>query len=80
MKWPSSIASAGAPETIIAAAPIALANLIVAVALAGETTLWGRELERPEEVGHLFEMWSNRVDLMNNVLTARNFLETQNTI
>jgi hypothetical protein len=46
-------------------------NKVLELALA-ETSSWVGELERPEEVIDLLEVWTNGVDLVNNVLNANN--------
>src|ERR1700753_1917826 len=35
-----------------------------------ESTSWVRELEWPEEVIDLLEIWANRIDLVNNIFYA----------
>merc|ERR1719217_1050260 len=54
-------------DLLFTVAPITTTNLAISVALALEATPWCRELEWPQEVGDLLEVWANSVDLMHKV-------------
>lgn len=47
-----------------------ISTLLEWVSLVIESSLWGSELERPEEVVSFFEVWSASVDFIDQVLNA----------
>ena len=55
-------------------------TLDVVPSLLDESALRGRELEWPQEVAGLLEGWSDRVDLVDQVLNANNIVLSQSVL
>merc|ERR1719263_769020 len=45
--------------------------------LACESATWRRQFERPQEIGHTFEIGTSRIDFMNDVFVSLHTISAQ---